>query len=280
MQASPESLKQFLDCEKMDVDLYRGQSQDFKTGQVYGGQVLGQAISAAYDTVEKDRFIRSAHAYFLRPGDVNAPIIYEVDRPMDGRTVSSRRIVAKQHGKQILHLSASFQLADDSGYDWSENIDLPQNTITEDYVADHELGKHFQKSYVRLVNIDPQHRTDPQALQMWMKVKENLPSERRLHEAMMTYVTDLGLLYSTTVPLGLEGELFQRKKRSFQMMSIDHAIWFHRPFRLDDWVFHSCKAISASYGRANAIGRLYNRQGELLVSSAQEGVLRKIDQAS
>jgi acyl-CoA thioesterase-2 len=275
MPNSRPNFQQFIDCELIDVDLYRGQSQDFQTGQVYGGQVFGQAIKAAYGTVDEDRFLRSAHAYFLRRGDVNAPIIYEVDRSMDGKSVSSRRVVAKQHGKQIFHLSASFQINDERGFEWQETVDLPTHLICQDRESNSDRIRTLQNGYMEVLGLEPSERLDSNALQMWMRVQKGLAQDRRLHESILAYMSDFGILYASAIPLGLEEELRFATKSDILHVSIDHAIWFHRPFNLDDWIFYDCRSVSSSNGRAYGTGRLYNVQGDLIASTAQEGVLRR-----
>jgi len=192
------SLHAFLNCEELDKNLFRGQSRDFKTGQVYGGQVLGQAIKAAYKTVGDDRFIHSAHAYFLLRGDVNAPIIYEVDRSLDGGSFTSRRVVAIQHGRQIFHLS----------------------------------------------------------------------------HAVLAYISDMGLLQSTLEPHELNEPDIRKRHQNVLMASLDHATWFHRPFKVDDWLFYECRVQSTGNGRGLAFGRIYDQQGTLVASTSQEGLIR------
>jgi len=275
MPQTPRPLSEFIDCEKIDVDLYKGQSRDFKTGQVYGGQVLGQAIRAAYDTVLESRHIRSAHAYFLRPGDVEAPIVYEIDRSMEGRSVSSRRVVAKQHGKQIFHLSASFQECDDFSFDWQDKVNVPTHLLEDKSIEKIERKIHFQTGYLRLLDVEPELRDDPNSLQFFAGVKDALPDDRRLHESVMAYMSDMGVLLSAAIPLGLESKIRHSDKRVVRMISIDHAIWFHRPFTLDDWVYLSCRSQSSTYGRSLGHSKIYNTKGELLVSTAQEGMFKK-----
>jgi len=233
----------FLNCEALDKNLFRGQSKDFKTGQVFGGQVLGQAIKAAYETVGSERLIHSAHAYFLKRGDVDAPIIYEVDRSLDGGSFSSRRVVAIQHGQQIFHLSASFQK--------KEVFDV--HHVPDDQVS------------------------EPETMQYWFKAKQSLPDDIRSHHAILAYISDMGLLLSTLAPHELDEPNTQQRYKKVIMASLDHAIWFHRSFNVEDWLFYECRAQSTGNGRGLAFGRVYDQQGMLVASTSQEGLIRLKD---
>ena len=266
------SLLDFMSCEKLDRDLYRGQSKDLKTGQVYGGQVLGQAIRAALQTVEPERHIRSAHAYFLLKGDVEAPIIYEVDRSLDGGSVSSRRVVAVQHGRQILHLSASFQ-KDEQGLDYMPQVQLPITALEAFLASSQPAPKHFQADYLDVFYVDELDKTEPNSIQLWIKTREKLPDDQQIHNSVLTYISDMGLLSSTLVPHGLHKKVKADNRRMI-MASIDHAIWFHRPFRADQWFFYDCRVISTGGGRGLGEGRLFTREGILFASTAQQGMLR------
>lgn len=266
------SLLDFMTVEELDRDLYRGQSRDLKTGQVYGGQVLGQAIKAALHTVDPDRHIRSAHAYFLLKGDVDAPIIYEVDRSLDGGSVSSRRVVAIQHGRQILHLSASFQ-KDEEGLDFMHQAPVPYDKLEAILAQDKPRRKHFQADYLDVVKLPPAEATAPNSIQLWIKTKEKLPDDREAHNSVLAYISDMGLLNSSLVPHGLERR-GRPDEQKLIMASIDHAIWFHRPFRADDWFFYDCRAQSTSGGRGLSRGSLYCPDGTLFASTTQEGMIR------
>ncbi|MBT8115051.1 MAG: acyl-CoA thioesterase II [Arenicella sp.] len=265
-------LLDFMSVEQLDRDLYRGQSRDLKTGQVYGGQVLGQAIKAALQTVDPERHIRSAHAYFLLKGDVGAPIIYEVDRSLDGGSVSSRRVVAVQHGKQILHLSASFH-KEEKGLDYKPEADIPVDVLEAALSQDLPSVLHFQAQYLDVYYLSDGETTHPGAMQLWIKTKEKMPDDREAHNSVLAYISDMGLLHSTLVPHGLHNK-GTPGNRGVIMASIDHAIWFHRPFRADEWFFYDCHVISTGGGRGLAQGRLYTRDGTLFASTCQEGLLR------
>lgn len=270
---STSSLLDFMSCEQLDRDLFRGQSKDLKTGQVFGGQVLGQAIKAAMHTVEKDRCIRSAHAYFLLKGDVNAPIIYEVDRSLDGGSISSRRVVAIQHGRQILHLSSSFQKHEE-GYDYKPEVNLPLDTLQAALLSENQGDIYFQSQFLDVYSLNDDEKTEPNSIQLWIKTKEQLPDDQDVHNSALAYISDMGLLHSALVPHDLHNIAGPGKKKVL-MASIDHAIWFHRQFRADDWFFYDCRVISTGGGRGLSDGRLYDKTGTLFASTTQEGLIRK-----
>ena len=266
------SLLDFMTVEKLDRDLYRGESRDLKTGQVYGGQVLGQAIKAALHTVDEDRPIRSAHAYFLLKGDVDAPIIYEVDRSLDGGSVSSRRVVAIQHGRQILHMSASFQ-KEEKGLDYMPLATIPVETLDSLLAEDLSSLNHFQADYLDAYYLKDEDTSKPNSIQLWIKTKQSLPDDPQAHNSVLAYISDMGLLHSALVPHNLH-HLGKAGNQKVIMASIDHAIWFHRPFRADELFFYDCQVISTGNGRGLARGGLYSPDGTLFASTAQEGLLR------
>lgn len=272
MHISQGGLLDFMRCEKLSRDLYRGESKDLNTGQVYGGQVLGQAINAASDTVDDSRLLRSAHAYFLRKGDVNEPIIYEVDRALDGGSVSSRVVIASQFGKQILHLSASFH-KEEEGLDYQPSFNVPTDILkkgVENYQADQQ---YFQSDYLDVIKLSDQEITAPNSFQYWVKAKEPLPNQVDVQNSALAYISDMGLLHSALVPHDLHNQ-GGPDKRTVMMASIDHAIWFHRPFRADEWFFSDCRAVSNSNARGLSYGSLYDLQGNLFASTVQQGLLR------
>ena len=273
MQEPADSLLDFMQCERLDNNLFRGQSRDLKTGQVYGGQVLGQAIRAAYNTIDDDRRIHSAHAYFLLRGDVEAPIIYEVDRSLDGGSFSSRRVVAIQHGRQIFHLSASFQKPEDGLEYYRESVP-PIETLTAAVQDGPPKAGNFQSEYLDVYHLSKQQTTDEHAIQMWIKTKESMPEDPDCHTSVLAYISDMGLLGSTLMPHELHEEDLKKRHAKVMMASIDHAIWFHRPFRADDWFFYDCRVQSTGNGRGFAHGKVYLKDGTLVASTAQEGLLR------
>lgn len=272
-QPSNSRLLNFINCEALDKNLYRGQSKDFKTGQVFGGQVLGQAIKAAYETVDETRSIHSAHAYFLLRGDVDAPIIYEIDRSLDGGSFSSRRVVAIQHGRQIFHLSASFQKKE-QGLEhfrkWVPPVDVLNSALEEKVPANH----NFQSEFFDVHYVPDDQVSTPETLQYWMKAKERLPDDQECHHSILAYISDMGLLQATLGPHDLNEPDLQKRHQQVIMVSLDHAIWFHRPFRIDDWLFYECRVQSTNNGRGLAFGRIYDKQGTLVASTSQEGLIR------
>jgi len=277
MSARLQELISLLTLERLEENLFRGPSKDIGTNRVYGGQVLGQAIKAAQYTVV-DRNIHSLHAYFLRQGDHNAPIIYEVDRSRDGGSFSARRVVAIQHGRPIFTLSASFQISE-SGLDYQPGMpevpkpdDSPDVKIHESQNLPEKLRRLLQLSapfHIRSATARPESQTaSPAMTRFWVKTVAALPDEPDLHRAMLAYVSDCALLPSTLVPHGID--LFKAK---MQMASIDHAMWFHRPFKMDTWLLYCCEAVSTSNSRGLAKGSFYKEDGSLVASSTQEGAV-------
>ena len=273
-----------LDLERLDENLFRGPSRDVGTNRVFGGQVLGQALKSTQHTVENDRFIHSLHAYFLREGDHNAPIIYEVDRSRDGRSFSSRRVVAIQHGRPIFTMAASFQI-EEKGLSFQQTIpavpDPESLKNMKEYGTDnlHGLPEKIQQLFlhsahfdVRPVIIEPSResgQTTQPYRQLWIKTVDTLPDNRELHTSILAYVSDYGLLASTLIPHGIR---FPDPK--LQVASIDHAMWFHHHFRMDEWILYSCEPLSTSNARGLARGSFFKQDGTLIASTIQEGLIR------
>ena len=283
MQPILEDLIHLLTLERLDANLYRGESRDIGTQRVFGGQVLGQALAAANYTVE-DRVVHSLHAYFLRKGDHNAPIIYEVDRQRDGRSFSSRRVVAIQHGRPILNLAASFQVPEEGLEHQSSMPQVPPpealKDVTEyrrqliDRAQEAELPRYllherpFEFRPVQLPQfIDPEPR-EPRA-NIWFKTVAELPGDDDLHRAMLAYISDYYLIATATRPHGVS--VFSE---NLQLASLDHALWFQRPFRIDEWLLYVIESPSASGARGISRGQIFRRDGTLVAVVAQEGVMR------
>ncbi len=270
-----------LELETLEVNLFRGESRDIGSAQVFGGQVLGQALVAAYRTVE-DRDCHSLHAYFLRRGDFNAPIVYQVDRSRDGHSFSSRRVVAIQAGEQIFHMSCSFQVRE-SGLEHAARMpDVPAPETLGDFDSYREeilaslpekVRRFFQ--HRRPFEFRPVRMPDylnpvplPPERQVWFRAVDQVPGDDdRLHRCLLAYVSDYNLLETATQPHG-------RSLINLQMASIDHATWFHRPFRVDDWLLYAIDSPSASGARGFARGAIFTRDGRLVASTAQEGLIR------
>lgn len=270
---SCNSLLDLIHCEQLDSNLFRGQSVDLKTGQVYGGQVLGQAIRAAYNTVDTDRKLHSAHAYFLKKGDVTAPIIYEVDRSLDGGSFTSRRVVAIQHGRQIFHLSASFHRLED-GQEYQEPYQPPLNILERIKECDNLPAHPFQSRYLDVYSLTPDELTSSNSLQMWIKTKDSLPNDSKHQNTVLAYVSDMGLLGASLTPHGLHTVDSDTLHSKYMMASLDHAIWFHRDHQADDWFFYDCQVQSTGLGRGLSKGNIYSQEGVLVASTMQEGLIR------
>lgn len=275
-------LVHLLTLERLEENLFRGESRDIGSKQVYGGQVLGQALSAAAQTVD-DRHIHSLHAYFLRAGDMEAPIVYEVDRQRDGRSFTSRRVVAIQHGRPILNLAASFQI-DESGFDHqatmpdvpppeqlldvADDPDLPLERLSEKtrrfLCSDRPLEFRFVENpeYFREKKLEPSRH-------LWFRAADQLPDSRQLHEAILAYASDYGLMTTALMPHGIS-----TLTENLQLASLDHAMWFHRPFRADQWLLYVTDSPNAVANRGLSRGAIYSRDGVLVASTAQEGLMR------
>lgn len=277
-----EELVAHLALERLEDNLFRGPSRDIGTPQVYGGQVLGQALRAAQYTVEGRR-IHSLHAYFLRKGDFNAPIIYEVDRSRDGGTFSARRVVAVQHGSPIFTLASSFQVPE-SGLDFQPSMpEIPAPDAlpnVREYETRQSTG--LPEKFRRLMQlsapfdlrpIDPggngRALDDGNCRRFWIKTVDRLPDDYDLHCAILAYVSDYGLLGTAVQAHGL-----QVLDSNLQLASIDHAMWFHRPYRMDEWLLCTYEAVSTSNGRGLARGSIFLEDGTLIASTVQEGLMR------
>ena len=274
-----------LELEALEVNLFRGESRDIGSPQVFGGQVLGQALSAAARTVDAARVVHSLHAYFLRRGDCNAPIVYQVDRSLDGHSFSNRRVIAIQHGEQIFNMAASFQVAEE-GFDHQiEQPAVPQPETLSDYTgppADllvrlpervrrfFEQPRPFEFRMVQPIDyLRP--RVELPVRQMWFRAVGQLPADEMLHRRLLAYVSDFFLLDTATLP---HGTSFIRP--SIVMASIDHALWFHRPLRVDEWLLYAMESPSASGARGFARASVFARDGRLVASAAQEGLVRMV----
>ena len=274
-----------LKLERIEDNIYRGDSRDIGSPQVFGGQVLGQALSAAQHTVD-DRVAHSLHAYFLRRGDMNAPIIYDVDRARDGGSFSNRRVVAIQHGRPILNMAASFQNPEEGLEHYAEMPEVPRPEDLKDLIAAAAdisdkipiklrrfmtKERPFEFRPVDPLNFDARQKL-PALKHVWIRAVDTLPEDRALHQNLLAYVSDFELLATSTLPHGLSF-----KRGNLIMASLDHALWFHRKFRMDQWLLYSMDSPSASGARGFARGQLFTVDGELVASTSQEGLVRLID---
>jgi len=279
-----DDLIKVMTLERLEMNLFRGESRDIGSPQVFGGQVLGQALMAATATVDKG-VVHSLHAYFLRRGDFNAPIVYEVDRARDGNSFSTRRIVAIQHGAQIFNMSASFQAVQD-GID--HQFPMPSVPPPEDL---QEQSWHYRQvidkvpaALRRMLELKRPFEFRPvqppsflNAMQaapfrdFWFRAVAPLPDDEPLHRCLLAYVSDYDLLGTALMP---HPEL--QDLRKLVIASIDHAMWFHRNVRVDDWLLYVTDSPSASGARGLARGSIFSRDGRLVASTAQEGLLRVV----
>jgi acyl-CoA thioesterase-2 len=277
-----DGLVALLDLERIEENIFRGVSPSVSLQRVFGGQVAGQALVAATRTVATDRTVHSLHSYFIRPGDPSVPIVYLVERIRDGRSFSVRRVTAVQHGNPIFTLSASFQLAQ-GGIDHQATmpqVPQPQQlpTFAERLVGYPELAEFMaripQAFDIRYVDDPPwvqraQGPRENQPHRIWMKADGVLPDDPTLHVCVLTFASDLNLLDSVLIHHGMAARL-----DPISMASLDHAMWFHRQFRADDWFLYESSSPSASGGRGLATGRFFARDGRLVASVTQEGMVR------
>ena len=283
MRAAVQELLRTLDLEPLERNLYRGRSPQVGWQRVFGGQVIGQALVAATRTVE-GRTAHSLHGYFLRPGDPSVPIIYEVDRIRDGRSFTTRRVVAIQHGEAIFSMSASYQLAEEGLSHALEAPDVPGPEELADEAALRDLVlekgpenmvKYFQRERpIELRPLELRHYTtnDPLVPQqyVWLRATDRLPDDPECHQAVLAYLSDMTLFDTALFAHGLS--VFDRE---IQVASLDHAMWFHRPFRADEWLLYAQDSPSSSGSRGLTRGLIYSREGVLVASTAQEGLMRR-----
>lgn len=286
MPSSLEDLVALLALERIEENLFRGRSQDPGWGTVFGGQVLGQGLSAAVQTVPSDRYVHSLHCYFLRPGDVNRPIVYEVDRIRDGRAFTTRRVVAVQGGRAIFNMSCSFQIAE-AGFDHQgpmPSAPPPETLPTEQDRLRRALAqlpsaladKLLADRPFEIRSADPIEDNvvapapRPAERLLWMRAAGTLPDDPALHAYLLAYVSDYSFATTALAPHGTSW-----MSPALQLASIDHVIWFHRPLRCDEWLLHAIDSPSASGARGLVRGSIFTRDGRLVASTAQEGLIRQ-----
>jgi acyl-CoA thioesterase-2 len=283
MQEVLQQLIEVLDLKQVDELVFEGISENLGFKHVFGGQVCGQALMAAYRTVD-GLAAHSMHGYFLRAGDHSLPIQYEAQIIRDGSSFATRRIIARQHDKEIFTLTASFQ-KEEKGAD--HQFDMPESKSPEELVSELELRRRFKHlipekireefTRDRPIEIRPVKPIDytkpdirPPYKQNWFRAVSSLPDNLALHHCILTYASDFGLLGTSMLPHGLSFA-----QRGMQVASLDHAVWFHRPFRVDEWLLYDMDSPSASGGRGFNRGNIYNQQGELVASVCQEALIRK-----
>jgi acyl-CoA thioesterase-2 len=278
-----EQLIDVLKLNKIDDLVFEGCSEDLGFKNVFGGQVCGQAITAAYQSVE-DRIAHSMHGYFLRPGDHSRPIQYEVQVLRDGGHFSARRVIARQHNKEIFTLNASFQSKEQG---LSHQFDMPETTEPDVLLSELEMRRRFKHLIpeklrdqftrdrpIEIRPVNPVNYSNPDVRapykQNWFRTIAPVADDLALHQSILAYASDFGLLGTSMLPHGVS---FAQK--GMQVASIDHAIWFHRPFRVDEWLLYDMDSPSASQGRGFNRGNIYNQNGELVASVVQEALIRK-----
>jgi acyl-CoA thioesterase-2 len=277
-----QQLIELLDLEQIEVNLFRGRSPQDGWQRVFGGQVLGQALVAAGRTVE-GRAAHSFHAYFLRPGDPKVPILYDVDRIRDGQSFTTRRVVAIQHGKAIFNLAASFQI-DEPGLEHEigmPDVPGPEGLPNEVELREkhaHRIPEKFRSSFLRprpieVRPIDPIDEFAPEKRppfqNVWFRAVDTLPDDRALHQCVLAYASDLTLLDTSALPHAISWW-----SERLQTASLDHAMWFHRQFRADEWLLYAQDSPRAAGARGFNRGSIFTRAGELVASVAQEGLIR------
>lgn len=284
-----EDLIDLLALEKIEQGIYRGQSQDLGFRVLFGGQVMGQAVSAAQETVSNEHHLHSLHSYFLRPGDPAKPIVYEVENLRDGRSFNTRRVQAIQNGKAIFYMTASFQ-KNEQGFEHQDpmpDVAQPESLSSfDDFIFEHQdkipkeiRGKFLAEKPIEMRPTEVYNWINPVKVagktNLWIKANGDLPDDLRIHRCMLSYTSDFHFLPTALFPHGAS-----HWHPNLQIATIDHAMWFHRPFRFDDWLLYSIDSPSASNARGFVKGQIFNRQGQLVASTAQEGLIRLHDQST
>ncbi len=281
-----EELLTLLKLERIEETIFRGQSQDLGFGNVFGGQVIGQSLSAAKQTVPEERALHSFHCYFMRPGDSRKPIIYEVDKSRDGGSFTTRRVVAIQHGKPILNMALSFQ-SPEEGYEhqWPTMPDVPgpEGLVSEQerlLEASHLISDHFRQKLtcerpIELRVVQSPDIIKPQPMDpvrhTWLRARGTLPDDPRIHKYLLAYASDFSFVTTALNPHGTN-----MLHPNLQVASIDHAMWFHKDFRMDEWLLYSVDSPAMGGARGLARGQIFNQAGELVASTMQEGLFRKL----
>ena len=283
MRPALRDLLDLLDLEKIEENIFRGFNRNLGSKRVFGGQVLAQALVAAARTVEEDRIAHSLHAYFILPGDIEAPLVYDVDRIRDGGSFTTRRIRAIQHGTPIFNMSASFQRVETGHEHQTTMPDVPgpdglaseismlraiADRIPEPLRATYTQDRPFEFRPIDPVNpFAPEKRAPEHAV--WFRAVDALPDDLAVHQSLLAYASDHGLL-----PTALRPHSLSWLQRDLQIASLDHAMWFHRPFRADDWLLYVMESPSAAGARGFTRGSVYTQDGALVASVTQEGLMR------
>lgn len=278
-----EDLLRLMDLEPLEYNIYRGQHRDIGSGRVFGGQVMAQALVAARRTIEEPRDVHSLHGYFILPGDLRIPIVYFVERLRDGKSFTTRRVSAIQHGNVIFEMSASFHRQEDGPSHQSDMPDVPDPDSLESELAQVRRsaeripeplrGVLTQDRPIDFRIVDPPDPVDPvphpPVRYVWLRAEGAMPDELLSHQAVLAYASDYGLLATVLQPHGLSV-----RAPNLQVASLDHALWFHRPFRVDDWLLYALDSPAAAGARGFGRGSIFTRDGKLVASVAQEGLTR------
>jgi acyl-CoA thioesterase-2 len=273
-----------LDLEPLEVNIYRGRNRDVGTGRVFGGQVMAQALVAARRTVDEPREAHSLHGYFILPGDLAAPIVYFVDRLRDGGSFTTRRVTAIQHGRAIFNLSASFHVKEEGREHQAPMPSAPEpETLAPELTLIREMAARIPESirpvltqdrpidFRPVVPVDPFNpETRQPERRVWLRALGDLPDDPLVHQAVLAYASDHGLLPTALLPHGIPF-----RTPGLQIASLDHALWFHRDFRADDWLLYVMDSPAAAGARGFTRGTVYTRDGRLVASVAQEGLIRE-----
>jgi acyl-CoA thioesterase-2 len=279
-----KALLDLLDLEPLEVNIYRGQNLDLGGGRVFGGQVFAQALVAARRTIEEPRAPHSMHGYFILPGDLKAPIVYFVDRLRDGSSFTTRRVTAIQHGRAIFEMSASFHIEEPGFMHQREMPDVPPPEeltselemlrrhadripplLRETLTRDRPIEMRLVEPHTPFMPAPP----SPPSRHVWFRAVRALPDEPIVHQAMLAYASDYGLIVTALRPHGVSF-----RTPGLQMASLDHSVWMHRPFRVDEWLLYAMDSPVAWGARGFARGSIFTRDGQLVASVAQEGLLR------
>ena len=282
-----QSFLDLLDLESIEVNIFRGQNRSIGSKRVFGGQVLAQSLVAAGRTVEEDRHAHSLHAYFILPGDVAAPIVYQVERLRDGGSFTTRRVTAVQHGRPIFNAAVSFH-RDEGGLD--HQAPMPPVPGPDGLPSEVELARQLEHLFpdslkavytaerpIEWRPVDPinpfaPERREPPVNHVWIRAVDAVPGGLVMQQAVLAYASDYGLLGAALLP---HGRSFLQ--RDLQAASLDHALWFHRPFRADEWLLYTMDGPSAAGALGFTRGTLHTRDGRLVASVAQEGLIRVVE---
>jgi len=285
MAAVLDELVTLLALERIEENLFRGQSQDPGWGTVFGGQVLGQALSAASQTVPPERHVHSLHAYFLRPGDAKRPIVYEVDRIRDGGSFTTRRVVAVQGGRAIFNLATSFQTPEPG---FSHQDEMPSAPPPDELESEVErlravadklpvvmrrralAPRPFETRPTEFDDDPSAPKRRPPARMAWLRAVDRLPDDPALHGYLLAYASDHAFITTALLPHGVPWF-----SESMQVASLDHVMWFHQPFRVDEWLLYAMDSPAAHGARGLVRGRVFTQDGRLVATTAQEGLIRE-----